>query len=258
MPAAFIGHGSPMNAIEDTAYSRAWTELGQRLPRPKAILAVSAHWVTQGPAVTAQDHPPTIHDFGRFPQALFDVQYPAPGSEALTARVAALLAPVQVKPAQDWGLDHGVWSVLTHMYPQADIPVVQLSLDVGLDGRGHYDLARALRPLRDEGVLILASGNVVHNLAAADFQGAAPPHRWAERFEAAALAAIRVRDHASLMQPATLDGPQSAALAIQGPEHYLPLLYALAQQDEDEPAEILLDGVIMAAMSMASVVLGRA
>ena len=256
MPAVFIGHGSPMNAIEDTPYARAWAQLGRRLPRPRAILAVSAHWVTEGVAVTDQPRPPTIHDFGRFPRPLFEVQYPAPGAPELVARVAGLAQPTPVRGAGDWGLDHGTWSVLVHMYPDADIPTAQLSLDAGLDGRGHYDLARTLRPLRDEGVLILASGNIVHNLAASDFAGAAPPHAWAERFETAALAAIRDGDHASLMEPERLAGAESASLSIRGPEHYLPLLYAMAQQDPGEPVEVLMPGVVMAAMSMASLVVG--
>jgi 4,5-DOPA dioxygenase extradiol len=259
MPALFIGHGSPMNAIEDTPYSRAWAALGRRLPRPRAILAVSAHWVTRGVAVAAQAAPTTLHDFGRgFPQALFDARYPAPGAPDLVGRVAALAAPRPVRGAQDWGLDHGVWSILVHMYPGADVPVAQLSLDAGLDAQDHYDLARGLRPLRDEGVLILASGNIVHNLAATDFRGATPPHPWAERFETAALAAIRAHDHDRLIDPTRLDGPESAVLAIQGPEHYVPLLYALAQQDAGEPVEILQPGVTLAALSMASVVVGSA
>jgi 4,5-DOPA dioxygenase extradiol len=257
LPALFIGHGSPMNAIEDTPYGRAWAALGERIPRPKAILVVSAHWVTRGVAVTAQERPPTIHDFGRFPQALFDVQYPAPGAPDLVARVGRLVSPTAVRGADDWGLDHGAWSVLVHMFPKADIPVAQLSLDAELSGQGHYALAHALRPLRDEGVLILATGNIVHNLSACDFSGAdTPPRPWAVQFEAAALTAIRGRDHAALMEPARLAGPENASLSIRGPEHYLPLLYTLAQQDEGESVEILDPGVIMGAISMASVVVG--
>ena len=173
MPTLFIGHGSPMNAIEDTPWSRAWQELGAGL-KPKAILVISAHWMTPGVGVTAMEKPETIHDFGGFPDALFAAQYPAPGKPELAQRIQALLSPQPVSLDQSWGLDHGAWSILMHLFPEADIPVLQLSLDLSQPNRFHYELGQRLRPLRDEGVLILASGNVVHNLRLIQWQNSHP------------------------------------------------------------------------------------
>jgi 4,5-DOPA dioxygenase extradiol len=164
MPAIFFGHGNPMNAIEDTEWSRAWSSLGEALPRPRAILSISAHWYLPATAVTATLQPRTIHDFGGFPRALFEVQYPAPGDPALASRVVELLAPTTVTMDDRWGLDHGTWSVLTHVFPEADVPVIQLSIDETKKAGWHYELAKKLVPLRDEGVLIIGSGNLVHNL----------------------------------------------------------------------------------------------
>ena len=184
MPVVFLGHGSPMNAIEDNAFHRSWAELGARLPRPNAILCVSAHWETQGVGVTAMERPRTIHDFYGFPQALFDVQYPAPGDPALARRVASLLGSHRPTLDTAWGLDHGSWGVLTAMYPGADIPVVQLSLDMTQPGAYHYDAGRALKPLRDKAVLIVGSGNIVHNLPAF-FRAPSPePQPWVASFDA--------------------------------------------------------------------------
>ena len=169
MPALFIGHGSPMNAIEESAFSRAWEAQAASIRRPRAIVCISAHWETQGAAVTAMDHPRTIHDFYGFPQELYDVEYPAPGSAELVAAVRGLGDGPAVTADREWGLDHGTWSVVRRMYPRADVPVVQLSLDRGLDMRGHYDLGRRLAPLRDRGYLVIGSGNIVHNLRVMDF-----------------------------------------------------------------------------------------
>jgi len=182
MPAIFIGHGSPMNALDENPYTAVWRQLGAKLPRPRAILAISAHWTTRGTSVTAMPSPPTIHDFGGFPQALFDIRYPAPGDPALAARVQALLAPLPVRLDQDWGLDHGVWSVLLKVYPEADVPVLQLSLDLTQPASYHYELGARLAPLRDEGVLLFATGNVVHNLRRMNFDAAAPAPIWARDF----------------------------------------------------------------------------
>jgi 4,5-DOPA dioxygenase extradiol len=181
-PALFVGHGNPMNTLEDNVNSRAWRDWGECLPKPRAILAISAHWETQGVAVTAMPCPRTIHDFAGFPERLAKFTYPAPGDPHLARRVAELLAPETVVQDQQWGLDHGVWSILAHLYPTATIPVVQLSLDSNRDAAAHYALGRRLRPLRDEGVLILASGNIVHNLRRMDWDRREGGFIWAERF----------------------------------------------------------------------------
>jgi len=254
LPSIFLAHGSPMNALADNRYTRAWRAFGERV-RPRAVLAVSAHWLTRGTAVTAMARPRTIHDFGGgFPRELFKIEYPAPGDPQLAQRVRELLSPAQVMLDQDqWGLDHGTWSVLRHVYPQADIPVVQLSLDATLSSREHYELAQRLRPLREEGVLIAGFGNVVHNLRRLDWNEAAPPAPWAEQFNRHVDDALRSRDHAALIDP---PDDEALRLSVPTPEHYWPLLYALAQQGEEEPAEILVDGIEHASLSMLSVVLG--
>jgi 4,5-DOPA dioxygenase extradiol len=253
LPSTFLAHGSPMNALADNRYTRAWRAFGERV-RPRAVLAVSAHWVTRGTAVTAMAHPRTIHDFGGFPRELHEVEYPARGDPPLAQRVRELLTPAQVTLDQDqWGLDHGAWSVLRHVYPQADVPVVQLSLDTNLSPRQHYELARRLSPLRDEGVLIAGFGNVVHNLRRLDWNEAAPPAPWAEHFNRRVDDALRAHDHEALIEPPDDEATQ---LSVPTPEHYWPLLYALAQQVDDEPAEILIDGIEHASLSMLSVVFG--
>src|SRR5882757_5129995 len=198
MPVVFVGHGSPMNAIEDNAFNREWRVLGQRLPRPKSIRCFSAHWETRGVGVTAMAAPKTIHDFYGFPQALFDVRYAAPGDPALAQRMASLLAAHSPVLDMEWGFDHGAWSVLIAMYPKADIPVVQLSIDTSKPGAYHYGIGQALKPLRDEGVLILGSGNIVHNLRLFDFRAPTPPE-WATRFDAVAKQRIAAGDHRDLV-----------------------------------------------------------
>jgi 4,5-DOPA dioxygenase extradiol len=252
MPVLFLGHGSPMNAIEDNAWSRGWREAGVRLPRPEAILMISAHWETRGLAVTASEHPQTIHDFGGFPQALFDAQYPAPGSPQLARRVADLLSPEPVVQHPTRGLDHGAWSVLAPMYPAADIPVVQLSLDRDRSPREHYELGRRLAPLRDEGVMIIGSGDIVHNLRAADFRRPEAPE-WADRFNVQARRLIEAEEHDALIDYARLG--DDAAQSINSAEHYLPLLYVLGAQEPGEPISFFNDDVF-AAISMTSLALG--
>jgi 4,5-DOPA dioxygenase extradiol len=252
LPVLFLGHGSPMNAIEDNPWRRAWAEAGQRLPRPRAILCVSAHWETRGPAVSASAAPPTIHDFGGFPQALFDVQYPAPGDPALARRVAELLAPEQVRQDPARGLDHGAWGVLAPMYPEADIPIVQLSLDRTKSNPWHYEAGRRLAPLRDEGVLIVGSGDIVHNLRAVDFRRGGTPD-WAVRFNDTARSLIVAGDHQPLIDYEKL-GPE-AEMSINSAEHYLPLLYVLGAADTGEHPDFFNDDVF-AAISMTSVVFG--
>lgn len=227
MPALFIGHGTPMNALEHNQFTRDWCALNQQTPKPKAILCISAHWLTQGLFVTAQPSPTTIHDFGGFPQALFNCQYPCPGSAALTARVQQLTGATA---SADWGLDHGSWVPLMHLYPKADIPVVQLSLDISRSNQAHYALAKQLQPLRDEGVLMLSSGNIVHNIAKwmSDPHG---PFDYAREFNQAIVDAANAGDY-----QAVIDYEQHpyANDAVPHPDHYWPLLYTLAQQREGE------------------------
>jgi 4,5-DOPA dioxygenase extradiol len=254
MPVLFLGHGSPMNAIEDNAYRRSWAALGKRLRRPESILCISAHWETRGVYVTGSEHPDTIHDFNGFPRALFDVRYPAPGSPALARRVADLLDPVRVHIDAQRGLDHGAWGVLQPMFPEADIPVVQLSLSVLQPGAWHYDLARELAPLRDEGVLVVASGNIVHNLRLFRYNDPAPLD-WAQRFDEDVAEHIATGHHDGLLGYETLGS--DALLAIPTPEHYLPLLYVLALQRDGEPVEFFNDEV-RSAISMRSVLIGHA
>jgi 4,5-DOPA dioxygenase extradiol len=253
-PALFLGHGSPMNAIEDGEFRRAWVELGRRLPRPEAILCVSAHWETRGVFLTAAETPPTIHDFYGFPQELFAVRYPAPGAPALARRVASMLSSVGAGLDPARGLDHGCWSVLVAMYPEADVPVVQLSLDSRQPAAFHYELAKRLRPLRDDGVLVLGSGNVVHNLRHADF-GLDAGYDWAVRFDALVRAGVAAGDHAALVEYAG-QGKGDARLAIPTPEHYLPLLYPLALQEPVDEVRIFNDRCVLGSISMTSVLLG--
>lgn len=254
LPAVFLGHGSPMNVLEENAYTAAWRRVGARLPRPRAILAISAHWYTRGTGVTAMAAPRTIHDFGGFPQALFDIRYPAPGDPALAARVRQLLAPLDVYPDHDWGLDHGTWSVLCKAYPEADIPVLQLSLDVTQPAAFHYELGSRLAPLRDEGVLLLGSGNVVHNLRLMT-RGATVPG-WASEFNARVRAAVLGADPRQLVDYPSW-GP-AAQLAVPTVEHFLPLLYVLGCRRPDEPVAIFADGIEAGSLGMMCVAVGDA
>ena len=253
MPALFLGHGSPMNAIEDNAFHRAWIALGRELPRPKAVLCVSAHWQTDGTAVTAQARPETIHDFGGFPQALFDVRYPAAGDPALARRVAELLAPKPVALDAEWGFDHGSWGVLVGLYPKADVPVLQLSLDVRLTAEQHYSLAQKLAPLREEGVLVLGSGNIVHNLRALLTHPRETRFDWAERFDALVRERIEAGDHATLAAYERLG--RDAQLSVPTPEHYLPLLYVLALRRPSDRLRFV-NQEVRSAISMTSVLFG--
>ncbi len=255
VPAIFFGHGSPMNAIESNVYTKAWTTIGQQVGKPRAVLSISAHWYVATTAVTAGPLPRTIHDFGGFPQPLFQVQYPAPGNSALCARVRELLAPLPVSLDESWGLDHGTWSVLRHAYPNADVPIVQLSIDAGQPASFHYALGQALAPLRSEGILIVGSGNIVHNLSMYAW-GREPqaPHDWAVRFERQAREMIRAGDHQPLVDYRRLGS--DATLSIPTPEHYLPLLYVLGSRLVDEPVTFPVSGIEGASVSMLAVQLG--
>ena len=252
MPVLFVGHGSPMNALEDNAFTAGWRAAASAIPRPRAILCVSAHWQTDGPHVTAMERPRTIHDFYGFPPELFRVQYPAPCSPWLAGRVVALGAAHGIAKNSGWGLDHGAWSVLIRMYPEADVPVVQLSLDARRSPAEHFALARSLRPLRDEGVLLLGSGNIVHNLRLIRWEDVA--YDWATEFDSKVAQRIERQDDAALVDYRSL-GP-GAALAVPTDEHYLPLLYALAQRDAGEKATFFAEGVTLGSISMRSLRIG--
>lgn len=256
LPAVFLGHGNPMNALRENSWSRAWVALGAALePRPRAVLAVSAHWYVTGTAVTAMASPRTIHDFGGFPRELFAVRYPARGDPALAARVAELLAPLPVRADHTWGLDHGTWSVLCHVFPEADVPVVQLSIDETMPAAFHYELGTRLRVLREEGVLILGSGDVVHNLEAYAWGGhPAEPYDWALRFESTVRARLIAGDHATLIDYPTLG--KDALLSVPTAEHYLPLLYVLGASFAGEQVAFPAEGIDGGSVSMLAVRFG--
>jgi 4,5-DOPA dioxygenase extradiol len=245
-PILFVGHGSPMNAIEDNTFSQTWARLGQDLPRPRAILCVSAHWQTRGTQVTAMEKPRTIYDFYGFPPELYRQKYPAPGSVELARRVQSLLGADTAGLDEEWGLDHGTWSVLIRMYPKADIPVVQLSLDMNLPEAAHYELAQRLRPLREEGVLVLGSGNMVHNLGMINWEG--KPFEWAVQADARLKAMIEQRDHAGMQRfpPSS----REARLAVPTNEHFLPALYILALQGADEQFTFFNEEVSLGSIGM--------
>lgn len=252
MPAVFVGHGSPMNAIESNRYTDAWSALGGSLARPRAILAVSAHWYVRGVAITSNERPRTIHDFYGFPRDLYRARYDAPGDPALAERIAGMLGTLDVALDESWGLDHGTWSVLAHMYPDADIPVLQLALDATRAPEFHWAIGAALAPLRDDGVLVLGSGNLVHNLGLMD-GGVAGGFDWAQRFDEHVRRAIEAGDRDALVHPhAHADG----ALAVPTPEHYLPLLYACALRTRKDPVTTIVDGLDVGSISMRSVLVG--
>jgi len=255
MPAIFFGHGNPMNALSRNAWTESWARIGREIPKPHAILCVSAHWYIPGTAVTAMPDPRTIHDFGGFPQELFEVRYDAPGSPELADQIQKLLAPVSVRSDTRWGLDHVTWSVLRHVYPEADVPIVQLSIDETQPAAFHYDLAKNLQPLRDEGVLICGSGNLVHNLHAYSWGRHTPePLDWALRFETAARELILNDDHQPLVNYESLG--KDALLSAPTPEHYLPLIYILALEREDENVSFPVEGFDGGSISMLSVQIG--
>jgi 4,5-DOPA dioxygenase extradiol len=246
MPAVYVGHGSPMNAITDTKFSRAWRALGEMLPRPRAVAVISAHWFVPGTAVTAMPKPKTIHDFGAFPKALFDVRYPAPGDPALAAEIAEMLAPTPVRLDTSWGLDHGAWSVLVHVYPKADVPVVEISVDSDLVPADHFELGRRLAPLRERGVLLVACGNIVHNLEQIDF-GATKPYDWAVRFDEFVKGALERRDDAALVG---YESHPDARLAAPDEDHYYPLLYAAGMRHADDALRFVVEGYDAGSISM--------
>ena len=255
MPAIFFGHGNPMNALQSNTWTEGWAAVGRSILRPKAIVCVSAHWYLPATLVTAQGRPRTIHDFGGFPRELHEVQYPAPGEPELAGRVRDLLAPVPVGLDEQWGLDHGTWSVLRHVFPQADIPVVQLSIDKTQPAEFHYETGKRLAPLRDEGVLVMGSGNLVHNLHTYAW-GRHPvePLDWAVRFETQARELLLAGNDAPLVNYEGLG--RDAMLSAPTPDHYLPLLYVLALRREDEQVSFPVEGFDGGSISMLTIRLG--
>jgi 4,5-DOPA dioxygenase extradiol len=257
MPILFLGHGSPMNAIEENQFVEGFRKVGKTIPKPNAILCISAHWLTKGTKVTAMDLPPTIHDFGGFPKALFDVQYAAPGSPELAKETQQILSPIAVELDDSWGLDHGAWSVIKHLYPNADIPVIQMSIDYNQPMNYHFELANKLQSLREKGILIIGSGNIIHNLRMVDFANMDKDnygYDWA----------IEVREKVNGF---LLDGnynpliqyeKQSKAfqLAIPTPDHYIPLLYILGLQQKNEQLSLFNDKLVAGSLSMTSVKIG--
>lgn len=256
-PVLFIGHGSPMNGIEDNEFSQTWRKKGQEITRPKAVLVVSAHWLTRGTFVTAMEEPKTIHDFGGFPQALFDVQYPAKGDPGLAKETAKLITTTNVDLDHNWGLDHGTWTVVRHMYPDADIPVLQLSIDYGREPEYHYNLAKEIATLRKKGVLIIGSGNMVHNLRMIDWRRLNEPNfgfDWAVEMNTVFKEKIGNGDHKALIDYEKLN--KAAKLAIPTPDHYYPLLYTLGLQDSNDEISFFNDRLVGGSLNMTSVKIG--
>lgn len=252
MPVLFLGHGSPMNAIEENEFVQGFRKISTQIPKPSAILCISAHWETRGTFVTAMEHPATIHDFGGFPKELFDVHYPAPGNPELALQTQSLIDKADVKPDYKWGLDHGAWSVIKHLYPDANIPVIQLSLDYGNSAQHHYELARQIKSLREKGVLIIGSGNMVHNLrkVAWDRLNETYGYDWALEANEKMKRFIMNGDHQSLINY-TQQG-REFQLSIPTPEHYLPLLYALALKDKNESVTLFNDKPVAGSLTMTS------
>ena len=258
MPVLFLGHGSPMNAIDENEFVANFRKLGRELPKPNAILCISAHWETRGTQVTAMEMPRTIHDFGGFPKTLFEVQYPAPGSPELAAGTQKLITSTTVGLDHSWGLDHGAWSVLKHLYPNADVPVIQLSIDYSLKPEQHYALAQEIASLRDKGILIIGSGNMVHNLRMVAWDKINEPYAfdWAQEAREKMNTAILGRDHTALVNFHTQG--RAFELAIPTPEHYLPLLYTLALQGKGEQATLFNDKPMAGSLTMTSVKIDKA
>jgi 4,5-DOPA dioxygenase extradiol len=257
MPVLFLGHGSPMNAIEENEFVHGWREIGRTIPRPGAILCISAHWETRGTLVTAMDDPVTIHDFGGFPKALYDVQYPAPGSPGLAKEIKKIIKKTDVGLDEKWGLDHGCWSVVKHLYPEADVPVLQLSLDYNQAPRHHYELAKELAPLRSNGILIIGSGNIVHNLAMVAWDKMNTDdyaYDWAMEAKEKMKKFILDDDHRSLIEYKSQG--REFALSVPTPEHFLPLLYSLALKEENEQVILFNDRSVAGSLAMTSLKIG--
>ncbi len=256
MPVIFFGHGNPMNALLDNDYTRGWSSIGTKLKKPKAVLCISAHWYLPAALVTAMHTPRTIHDFGGFPRELYEVKYPAPGDPNLARRVQSLLEPVSVGPDKEWGLDHGTWSVLKHVFPRADVPIVQLSIDESKPPSYHYEIGKKLAPLRDEGILIIGSGNLVHNLHAYAWgQRSMEPYDWAVRFENKARKLLTSGKDTQLVEYEKLGN--DAMLSAPTPDHYLPLLYIIGLRRKNEQISFPVEGFDGGSISMLAVQIGE-
>ena len=253
-PVLFLGHGSPMVTLQDNRFTRAWREVGRSIARPRAVLMISAHWYTRGTAIATTAAPATLHDFYGFPPELYAMRYPAPGDPALARRVTELLTPLEVLQDGEWGLDHGAWCVLTHVFPDADIPVVQLSIDSTQPNAWHYALGRRLAPLRDEGVLIVGSGNVVHHLGALRREANAAPWPWATEFSRIVREHVARGDHAGLVDYERF--AECARQSVPSPDHYLPLLYVLGASTAQDTVSVFTEGIELGSIDMMSVQLG--
>jgi 4,5-DOPA dioxygenase extradiol len=258
MPVLFLGHGSPMNAIEENEFVHGWMEIGESLPKPIAILCISAHWETRGTFVTAMEKPTTIHDFGGFPRELFEVQYPAPGSPELARETKRIIEKTEVGLDEKWGLDHGAWSVIKHLYPKADVPVIQLSMDYYQSPQYHYDLAKELSSLRKKGVLIIGSGNMVHNLGLVNWEKIDEPgfgYDWAIEANEKMKKLILSNDHKALIDYKSQG--KAFNLAVPTPDHFLPLLYTLALKEENEEVNVFNDKAVAGSLTMTSIKIGE-
>jgi 4,5-DOPA dioxygenase extradiol len=250
MPAVFIGHGTPFNALQDNRFTQAWRAFGRQLPKPRAILAISAHWYIGATAATAMPKPPTVHDFYGFPREMYEINYPAPGAPEMVEALQELVAPVWLQSdTGQWGLDHGTWGVLVHMFPEADVPVVQLSIDGRQPAAYHLELGKRLAPLRDQGVLVMGSGNIVHNLQLMDrsLEGVGP--EWAERYDSMVQRYVREGDDRALVE---YERQPDSNLAVPTPDHYLPLLYAVGLRRNDDTCDVVVDGLDLGCVSMTS------
>lgn len=255
MPAIFFGHGNPMNALQKNDWTQGWAAIGSAIPRPRAVLCISAHWYLPATMVTGQANPPTIHDFGGFPRELYQVQYRAPGDPELAQLVQEILSPLPVSLDNSWGFDHGTWSVLRHVYPEADVPIIQLSIDETQPADFHFSLGKRLAPLRDENILIVGSGNLVHNLHAYAWGRHVPePFDWAVRFEKLAKDLMVRGDFSQLVNYESL-GPE-ALLSVPTPDHYLPLLYVIGARKDTEPVSFPVHGIDGGSVSMLTIRLG--
>ncbi|HLC43116.1 MAG TPA: 4,5-DOPA dioxygenase extradiol [Methylomirabilota bacterium] len=253
-PVLFVGHGSPMNGIETNAYSLAWEELGKQVARPKAVLCISAHWLTAGTFVHVSDAPKTIHDFWGFPKTLYEARYPCPGAPTVAKEIQSLITKTTVSPDTEWGLDHGAWTVLHHLFPAADVPVFQMSIDHTKPSEFHYQIGKELAALREQRVLIVGSGNIVHNLRVMRYDRDAKPYDWAIEFDELTRQLIVAGDHRSLI--AYEKCGRAASLAVPTPDHYWPLLYTIALQDAGEPVSFPIEGIANGSISMRTIIIG--
>jgi 4,5-DOPA dioxygenase extradiol len=250
MPVLFVGHGNPMNTLSVNEFTDEWKALGRELPKPKAILCISAHWECKATYLTGMVHPETIHDFGGFPQQLYDVEYPAYGSPELASDIKKMVIKYNIEPTDKWGLDHGCWSILRHFYPDADIPVIEMSIDYNKSFRQHYDLGKELSELRKKSILIIGSGNIVHNLSRVDWKHENASHDWAVRFNDNIKELINKNDIGSILDIKSND--KDYHLAVPTPEHFIPLIYALALKEDKDKVTFFNDKIVMGSLSMTS------